>query len=291
MLAVTAALLAALGAVAVAEPAIARPSRPAGPPMEPCPGGNWRVDPATGLNRCHIGGGGSTSPGRRGSPGTGGGGGDDDGGDGGGGDGGGGGGGGAPPPPTRPEIEAAVQRRVLVSASTYLRHPQVSFDDGRPEVGGGPGGSTPGLDVDAHVGIATFIEVTNWQGQQVDRYAQTDPFGQEWWIRITATPRLSFRPGEPGAPTVRCQGGGTRYDPDGPSAEEQAERPGACAYQYTMRTGVDGRPDAWPAEVVVDWTIVWEANFPLPANLPQSDQLVEPVPREVGEISSVVVED
>jgi hypothetical protein len=264
-LALVLAALAVAVCVPPADAASAAPSR------VPCPPGAPAVDPTTG-SQCPGGSGGND--GRDGSDGNDG---DDDSGDDDGGD-------GPARPPTRAEIETAAQRRVLVKANTYLLQPKVSFDGGAPTDG-------PDVDADAHVGIATFVEVTNWQGVQVDRYSEVDSFGTEWFIEITATPHLRFDPGEPGAPVVRCEDGGTAYDPNGPRVEEQAARPGACAYAYTMRTGVDGRPDAWPGRVIVDWTIGWETNLTLPVTLPTSAQLVQPAPREIDEISTIVVED
>lgn len=186
-----------------------------------------------------------------------------------------------PPPPTREEIEQAAQQSVLQEANTYFRQPEVTVD----------AGLDPDVQVASTVNVATFVEVTNWQGRQVDRYEVTDSFGSTWYVVITATPTLYYDPGEPGSPTIQCEDGGTQYDPDGPSAREQADRAGACAYAYQMRTGVDGRPDAWPAEVIIEWAVSWSANFPLPPDLPTSATLTESVPRQVREVSSVVVDD
>jgi hypothetical protein len=183
----------------------------------------------------------------------------------------------APPPPSPAEVQADLVQR----ANTYFRQPEVTVD----------AGLDPDVQVASTVNVATFVEVTNWQGQQVDRYDARDPGGSLWVVTITATPTLYYDPGEPGAPTIRCEDGGTQYDPDGPSAREQAARPGACAYAYQMRTGVDGRPDAWPAEVIIEWAVSWSANFPLPPDLPTSATLTESVPRQVREVSSVVVDD
>jgi hypothetical protein len=40
----------------------------------------------------------------------------------------------------------------------------------------------------------------------------------------------------------------------------QADAPGACAYTYTRRTGVAGRPDVWTGEVIVTWTVTWRGG-------------------------------
>jgi hypothetical protein len=182
-----------------------------------------------------------------------------------------------PPPPSPQEL----QQQLLQEANTYFKQPEVTVGAGQD----------PDVQINSTVNVATFVEVTNWQGRQVDTYRQPDPWRNTTYVvTITSTPRLSFDPGEPGAPIIGCEDGGTRYDPDGPSVEEQAARPGACAYAYEMRTGVPGRPDAWPAEVIIDWTVEWTANFDLPAGLPDSATLVESVPREVAEVSSIVVD-
>jgi hypothetical protein len=181
----------------------------------------------------------------------------------------------APPPPTPEEI----QHRILQRANTYFTQPEVTVN----------AGLNPAVELASAVNVATFVEVANWQGPQTDLYEEGG-----FWVRIDSTPTLYFDPGEPGSRRIRCEPGGTAYVPareGGASVEEQASRPGACAYPYTMRTGVDGRPDAWPAEVVIEWDVVWTANFDLPGDLPDSATLTESVPRQVCEISSVVADE
>jgi hypothetical protein len=70
-------------------------------------------------------------------------------------------------------------------------------------------------------------------------------------------PVLTFDPGEPDAGTVTCEAGGTVFDRNGAEPRDQADDPGACAYTYRLRTGVDDRPDAWTGQVTVTWTVRW----------------------------------
>jgi hypothetical protein len=182
------------------------------------------------------------------------------------GDGGGGGGGGESSEPSPEEI----QQQLLLEIDSYLLDPIVATD--------------PGLDRASVLDVPTFVAVTNWQGQEVDTQCLAG-----FCVTITATAALTFDPGEPGAPIVACEPGGTRFDPDGPDPREQAARPGACAHAYQHRTGVAGRPDAWPGQVTINWTLEWTANFPLPPGLPTSEVLTAEVPRVVAEAPTVVV--
>jgi hypothetical protein len=106
---------------------------------------------------------------------------------------------------------------------------------------------------------------------------------------VTVTPALSYRPGEPGAAALACAGNGSRYDPNGPDIHVQAAVPGACAYPYSQRTGVPGRPVAWPAEVSVTWTITWSSTAGNGGPLPSVTRTAS-VPRGVDEVQSVIVD-
>lgn len=172
----------------------------------------------------------------------------------------------------REPTPAEIQQQLLLEIDSYLLQPIVATD--------------PGLDQPSILNVPTFVAVTNWQGQEVDTQSLAG-----FWVTITATPTLTFHPGEPGAPVVACEPGGTRFDPGGPSPRDQAARRGACAYAYERRTGVAGRPDEWPGQVAINWTLEWTANFPLPAGLPTSEVLTAPVPRAVDEVPTVVVND
>lgn len=182
---------------------------------------------------------------------------------------GGGGDDGGPRQPSPEEIARQQQQQLLIEAETFL--PQ-------PEADTSPGAGRPSV-----IDVPTFFAVSNWLPQQVDHYTNGP-----WWITVTATPSLSVDPGEPGAPTVQCEDGGTRFDPNGASPDQQAARPGACAHSYTRRTGVAGRPDAWSARVMVSWDVEWVANFSLPGDLVTFEVMTTTVEREVDEINSVV---
>ena len=134
--------------------------------------------------------------------------------------------------------------------------------------------------------VPTFVAVSNWQEGFTRN--QCDPTGAIC-VALTATPALTFDPGDESDP-VACEPGGTRFDLDGASPREQAKAEGACAYIYTKRTGVDDRPDEWPGEVTVTWSVAWEqtnggtqqgnlADIPLTASLPRAVEDVQSVLR------------
>jgi hypothetical protein len=107
-------------------------------------------------------------------------------------------------------------------------------------------------------------------------------------VTVTATPQLTFDPGEQGSSPVPCQGAGSRYDPDSDlDPYEQAK--GACAYAYTKRTGTAGRPNAWPGQAIVTWTLNWTSTSGRGGPLP-SVTLTADVPKSVVEIQALVNE-
>lgn len=138
---------------------------------------------------------------------------------------------------------AQVATQVRVEVAARLRDPEVATDppEGDPSI----------------IAVPTFVSVTNWDGQVVEDGC--DSTGTVC-VTITATPTLTFDPGEPDAPLITCEPGGTRYDPAGPPPDEQAAADGACAHAYRERTGVDGRPAAWTASVTIDWAVSWRGG-------------------------------
>jgi hypothetical protein len=141
----------------------------------------------------------------------------------------------------------------------------------------------PPVGLPSIVTLPVFVEVTNWQGEQADNACELGVC-----VEITATPTLLFYSGEPGANPVVCDPPGTRYDPEGPEPEVQAAAQGACAYVYTQRSGVDGRPGEWPAEVRVTWDVRWTGDGQSGQFDPMT--LATPVPRQVNEVQTVVVD-
>jgi hypothetical protein len=71
--------------------------------------------------------------------------------------------------------------------------------------------------------------------------------------------------------------------------ERRLPRPGrsACAHTYTRRTGVAGRPEAWPGTVTVTWDLTW-AGGGRTGTLPSVTKSA-PAPRSVAEVQAVVV--
>lgn len=144
-------------------------------------------------------------------------------------------------------------------------------------------GSSPPVGTAAIVGVPVFVDVTNWTGVITEAECAGG-----MCVTVTATPTLTFIPGESGSSSVSCAGSGTRYDPDGDSAESQASKDGACAYEYRLRTGAQGRPSAWPGSVSVTWTISWTASTGASGSLPAVTRTTL-LPRAVNEVQTVVV--
>jgi hypothetical protein len=143
--------------------------------------------------------------------------------------------------------------------------------------------SSPPVGTASIVEVPVFVEVTNWTGVVTDSECAGG-----LCVTVTATPALTFSPGETGSSPIACAGSGTRYDPDGGSAESQASADGACAYAYRYRTAVDGRPAAWPGSVSVTWTLAWTASTGASGSLPAVTRSTL-LPRAVREVQTVVV--
>jgi hypothetical protein len=138
-----------------------------------------------------------------------------------------------------------------------------------------PPGGKPSL-----VTAPVFVAVDNWQGDVTDHGC----LGAVC-VDILAHPTLTYTPGD-GADTIVCEPGGTHFDMDGADPMDQARAQGACAHSYTKRTSVDGRPDAWPAEVTITWEITW-AGGGQNGGLPDVVQTT-PFAQAVGELQGVV---
>ncbi len=171
----------------------------------------------------------------------------------------------APTPPSAEELAADLWAEVQATMTA----PTVAAD---PPVG------TPSL-----VTLPVFVEVTNWQGTQTDSVCELGVC-----VSITATPTLLLYSGETDSSPVVCDPPGTRFDPDGAEPDVQATAPGACAYVYTRRSGVEGRPDAWPAEVRVVWEVRWTGAGQSGEFDPMT--LATAIPRQVSEVQTVVVD-
>jgi hypothetical protein len=146
------------------------------------------------------------------------------------------------PAPLPPPSPAEVAADALLRVRALLEKPTVATNP--PD----PAPST--------IGIPTFVSVPNWQGV----LTPPDHCLRGVCVSLEAVPELTFDPGEPGADVIACEDGGTAFDRDGPDPEVQAAAPGACAYAYTRRTGVAGRPEAWTGEVAITWTVTWRAG-------------------------------
>jgi hypothetical protein len=144
--------------------------------------------------------------------------------------------------------------------------------------------SSPAAGVAALVGFPSFVTVDNWQDELTDR--ECDPNFPTFCVSVLAQPSLTWASGEPGAPVEQCAGPGVPFDPAGPDPEVQAAAPGACTHTYLLRTGVEGRPAAWPGTVSVVWTLTYAS--------PEGSGSLPPVtksaalPRTVDEVQTVV---
>jgi hypothetical protein len=149
-----------------------------------------------------------------------------------------------------------------------------------PEILSNP---TPG--VPSIINVPVFVEVLNWQDEFTDSGCSP---GGALCITVTATPQLTFDPGEAGSTPVECQGAGSRYDPDS-DLEPDEQAVGACAYTYRKRTGTAGRPKAWPGRAIVTWTLRWTATNGDGDDLPDVTKVAE-LPKSVVEVQSLLVE-
>lgn len=142
--------------------------------------------------------------------------------------------------------------------------------------------SSPPLGTASIVGVPVFVEVVNWTGV----VSESECAGG-LCVTVSATPSLTYTPGETGSSALPCSGSGSRYVPDGASAEEQAATPGACAHAYRLRTGVADRPSAWPGAVSVTWTLSWVATSGETGSLPSVTRTTA-TPRAVSEVQTVI---
>ena len=146
--------------------------------------------------------------------------------------------------------------------------------------------TSPEPGIAALIGFPSFVAVDNWQDRFTD--SQCDPVAGVLCVTVVAIPRLRWTPGEPGAATVACAGPGTRFEPTGAPPDDQAAAPGACAYAYRSRTGIAGRPDAWPGEVSVLWQLQWSTDGGGPGGSLPDVVKTAAVPRAVDEVQTVV---
>jgi hypothetical protein len=159
-----------------------------------------------------------------------------------------------------------------VSVENRIEAPTLAMD---------PPEGTPSI-----VSLPVFVQVTNWQGEFSEQGC--DPTGAVC-VTMTATPTLTFSPGEPGSAPITCNPPGTRFDPNGADPLVQASAPGACAHVYTERTGVGDRPAAWPAQVTVTWDVGWTSNVG-PSGEFDPMELSTSVERQVNEVQTLVVD-
>lgn len=143
--------------------------------------------------------------------------------------------------------------------------------------------SSPPVGTAAIVGMPVFVDVTNWTGIRTE-----DECAGGTCVTVTATPSLTFIPGETASSPVGCAGSGSRYDPEGDSAAAQASADGACAYKYRLRTGAQGRPSVWPGSVSVTWRVSWTASTGASGSLPAVTRATA-LPRAVEEVQAVVI--
>lgn len=142
--------------------------------------------------------------------------------------------------------------------------------------------SSPPAGTAAIIDVPVFVAVSNWTGALSESECAAG-----LCVTVTATPQLTFSPGEPGSGTIECAGSGTGHVA-GTDPMAAAQRPGACAHAYRHRTGIGGRPATWPGEVTVTWTIAWTASGGATGTLPTVTR-TSLLPRAVEEVQSIVV--
>ncbi|MGE0139362.1 MAG: hypothetical protein AB7R77_16220 [Ilumatobacteraceae bacterium] len=142
--------------------------------------------------------------------------------------------------------------------------------------------SSPPLGTASIVGVPVFVEVVNWTG-----VVSESQCAGGLCVTVSATPSLTYTPGEPGSSALPCGGSGSRYVPGAGSAEEQAAVPGACAHAYRLRTGAAGRPSVWPGAASVTWTLSWVATSGESGSLPSVTRATA-TPRAVSEVQTVI---
>ena len=142
--------------------------------------------------------------------------------------------------------------------------------------------TSPAAGTASIIGVPVFVAVVNWTGVVTESECAGG-----LCVTVTATPQLTFRPGEPGAQTVQCSGAGTRFTPSAGTPEAQASSPGACTWTYTTRTGANGRPSAWPGQASVSWSISWTATTGAFGSLASVTRSTD-VPRPVAEVQTVI---
>ncbi len=142
--------------------------------------------------------------------------------------------------------------------------------------------SSPPLGTASILTVPVFVSVANWSGA-----ISQSGCGGGICVTVTATPVLTFDPGEPGSTPRTCTGSGTKFNRSIPPAQ-QATAQGACAHAYKLRTGAEGRPTEWPAMATVRWSIAWTSTVGQSGVLPAVVRAV-PIPRSVQEVQTVVV--
>jgi len=173
------------------------------------------------------------------------------------------------PPPAIANTPEMLSEYLYVSIQGMLPTPEVE--------------SNPDPGVPSIINVPVFVEVTNWQAVFTDRACD-----RGLCVTVTATPQLTFDPGESGSSPVTCQGRGSRYDPNS-DLDPNEQAVGACAYAYTKRTGTAGRPKTWPGQAIVTWTLNWTSTSGRGGSLPPVT-LIADLPKSVVEVQALVTE-
>jgi hypothetical protein len=142
--------------------------------------------------------------------------------------------------------------------------------------------SSPPIGTASIVTVPMFISVANWSGVIAESGC-----GGGICVTVTATPVLTFDPGEPGSKAQACTASGTKFNRALPPVP-QASAPGACTHTYKLRTGAEGRPNEWPATATVRWSIAFTSTVGQSGVLPAVVRSVA-IPRSVQEVQTVVV--
>lgn len=142
--------------------------------------------------------------------------------------------------------------------------------------------TSPPIGTPAIIGIPTFVAVDNWTGSVSESECAAG-----LCVTVTATPELTFTPGEPASDAIACAGRGTQHHP-GADPQDEASTPGACAHAFGHRTAAADRPEEWPGTVAVTWMISWSASTGESSSMPSVTRTAA-LPRAVDEVQAPVV--
>jgi hypothetical protein len=154
--------------------------------------------------------------------------------------------------------------------------------------------SNPELGQPWYVNAPMFVSIDNWEedeswdGSFTDQ--ECDPNDPNFCAYVEAHPAMVFDPGD-GTGDLGCEAPGEPFQPDiWADPFEQHDWDSTCSHIFELRSGVDDRPEEWPGEVCIVWTIDWwdddggEGTYEDPA------RNCAELPREVNGVNAIVTD-